>query len=78
MNEIVCSKHGIRSPAGNLMSHSAEFDFNMMTRYFPEFQTNRWAIKAADLFQALFKHGIGRGAKQTVSSKSGQKSPASI
>lgn len=53
-------------PNSVLESLSAELDLHMPGRGFNEFQTNHWAIKDADLFQVLFRHGVGRSAKPTV------------
>lgn len=53
-------------PNAVLESLAAELDFKMKTRSFNEFQTNHWAVKDVDLFQVLYKHGIGRGIKPTV------------
>jgi hypothetical protein len=66
--EIEYSLDADISPIPNsvLESLSAELDFKMTTKHFPEFQTNHWAIKDVDLFQVLFKRGIGRGAKPSL------------
>jgi hypothetical protein len=53
-------------PNAVLETLSAELDLKLNARPFPEFQTNHWAIKDADLFQVLFKHGIGHQAKPKV------------
>ena len=55
-------------PNAVLESLSAELNIQAARRTmaFPEFQRNHWAIKDADLFQVLFKHGIGRGAMPKI------------
>ena len=49
-----------------LESLAAELDLRVKTRSFNEFQTNHWAIKDVDLFQVLFKNGLGHRLKPTV------------